>query len=62
MTNADSASSTTIESENRARRARRYQPIQGVETILERASRCIRLRGEGDLAIGPVGEKKADSN
>lgn len=60
--NPDSASSTTIEAANRARGTMRYKPIQVTETILERASRSIRLRGEGDPAISLSGEKKVDPN
>ncbi len=62
MTNTDSASSTTMEAANRALRTMRYQPIQVTETILERASRSIRLRGEGDPAISLSGERKPDPN
>ena len=61
-TNPDSASSTTIKAAKRAGRAMRSQPIQVTETILERASRSIRLRGEGDPAISLNVEKKAVSN
>ena len=60
MTKEDATNPSTIEQPKRAVRAMRSQPIHVAEMILERASRCIRLRGEGDRVIDRASERETD--
>ena len=62
MTSPDATATTTTDPANRrADRAVQWPPIHAAEEILERASRRIRLRGEGDGLIRQTDESATDS-
>ena len=62
MTNPDPITTTTTDLANRrADRAMQWPPIHAAEEFLERASRRIRLRGEGDRLIPQTDESATDS-
>lgn len=62
MTSPDAITTTTTDPANRrADRAVQRPSIQAAEEILERASRRIRLRGEGDRLIRETDESTTDS-
>ena len=62
MTSPDVTATTTTDPANRcADRAAQWPPIHAAEEILERASRRIRLRGEGERLIRQTDESETDS-
>ena len=64
MTSPDANVTTTTDPANRQahHQARQWPSIQGAEEFLERASRRIRLRGEGDRLIRRTDESTTDSS
>ena len=62
MTSPDAITTTTTDPANRrAQSPVRWPSIHAAEEILERASRRIRLRGEGDRLIRQTDESATDS-
>ena len=62
MTKPDTTVTTTTDRANRrAQSPVQWPPIHPAEEILERASRRIRLRGEGERLIGETDESATDS-
>ncbi len=62
MTSPDATGTTTADPANRrAQSPVQWPTIQAAEEILERASRRIRLRGEGDRLIRQTDESATDS-
>ena len=62
MTSPDATPTTTTDSANRpAELPVQWPPIHAADEIIERASRRIRLRGEGDRLIGETDESTSDS-
>ena len=63
MTSPDATVTTTTDPATRRahHQAMQWPPIHAAEEILERASRRIRLRGEGDRLIRQTDESVTDS-
>ncbi len=62
MTSPDATVTTTTDPANRPSQPPvQWPPIHAAEEILERASRRIRLRGEGDRLIRETDESATDS-
>ncbi len=62
MTSPDAITTTTTDAANRrAHPPVQWPPIHAAEEILERASRRIRLRDEGDRLIRETDESAPDS-